>query len=91
LDAEGLERWLVEAAPQGRGYLEKHLASWFETDTEKSQWKKSKQWLERALLEEALQKAGGNRTRAAQALGVHRNTVLWHLRKTKGQKKKDGM
>jgi len=44
-------------------------------------WRVHKNRLETALIEAALRESGGNRTQAARALGVHRNTLLWHLRK----------
>jgi hypothetical protein len=47
----------------------------------KTPWKSQKRRLERSLVERALQEEGGNRTRAAKVLGVHRNTLLWHLRR----------
>lgn len=34
---------------------------------------------EKKILEVALRRCGGNRTRAAQALGVHRNTLAHKL------------
>ncbi len=83
LDAESLERWLVEAAPKGREALASRLEASLSMGKEASSWRRRKRLAERALLEEALERCGGNRTRAARALGVHRNTVLWHLRKKK--------
>jgi hypothetical protein len=86
-DVEDLERAMVEAAPQGVEYLSQRLESGLGLCFGPSQWKKRKRLLEKTLLEEALKKSGGNKTRAAQALGVHRNTVLWHLRKMREVKK----
>jgi two-component system NtrC family response regulator len=38
------------------------------------------QW-ERAMLEQALQQSGGNQTRAAQRLGISRDTLRYRLKK----------
>jgi len=86
-DVEDLERCIVEAAPGGKEFLTRRLESGMEIGPVLSPWKRRKRLLERALLEEALRKSGGNKTRAAQSLGVHRNTVLWHLRKMREVKK----
>jgi hypothetical protein len=80
-DVEDLERCIVEAAPGGKEHLRRRLESRMEIGPVLSPWKKRKRLLEKALLEEALRKSGGNKTKAARSLGVHRNTVLWHLRK----------
>jgi DNA-binding NtrC family response regulator len=37
--------------------------------------------IERAAIEDALGKCGGNRTKAAEALGISRRTILYKIKK----------
>jgi hypothetical protein len=88
-DAEGLERLLVESAALGKEGLSTRLGVLLELGLGGSSWKRRKRQMEREMLGRALEKNGGNRTKTAQALGLHRNTVLWHLRKWKGSTSKN--
>lgn len=45
------------------------------TDGEKSPHQVATSWVERPLIKEALRATGGNRARAADLLGIHRNTL----------------
>ena len=72
---------LVWAAAKGAGFRHKPTPPPAPIPSEGTAWRVHKNRLEKALIEGALRESGGNRTRAARALGVHRNTLLWHLRK----------
>ena len=43
--------------------------------------------VKRLLAEEAMQRAGGNRTRAAEILGTSRQALIWQLRNKDSQPK----
>ena len=47
------------------------------------EWKKTLDRLEREFVEAALDEHGGNVTRAAQALGIHRSTLQRLMRRLK--------
>jgi transcriptional regulator of acetoin/glycerol metabolism len=75
--------FLKMAAILGISTLNEHLLLSGSSLVGVTPWKTQKRHLEKHLVFKALQEAGGNRTRAAKALGVHRNTLLWHLRRLK--------
>jgi transcriptional regulator with GAF, ATPase, and Fis domain len=85
-DVGEMERLLVEAASRGPDFLAQRLGFPGTGKEEKSYWKNRKRQLERSLVQEALRKTNGNQAEAARVLGLHRNTLLWHLSRIRGKK-----
>jgi len=52
-----------------------------ETKIEGQFFKRSRREFERECLRGALERARGSQTQAAKALGIHRNTLIWKLKK----------
>jgi transcriptional regulator with GAF, ATPase, and Fis domain len=52
-----------------------------ETKIEGQLLKRSRREFERECLRGALERARGRQTQAAKALGIHRNTLIWKLKK----------
>ncbi len=60
------------------------LGEWQDGNDENSAYEQALSWIEKPLLEEALRLCGGNNSRAAKMLGIHRNTLRTRLKKLFG-------
>jgi DNA-binding NtrC family response regulator len=72
---EGLGAEQIEAPP----HME--TRDWTEMVSLRDGWKANIEKLERSLVQRALAEAGGNKSKAAEALGIHRRLLYEKLRR----------
>jgi two-component system nitrogen regulation response regulator GlnG len=75
-DADASDRFDRQLALACRALLDSEA----DDETEESHYQTAMAWIEKPLITEALRMTGGNRAKAADKLGIHRNTLRTRLK-----------